>query len=55
MGRRRSALTAATKTNEPWQLYQVLDYYGALEATNTTNLYQLMAGLNGRVGISDWT
>jgi outer membrane receptor protein involved in Fe transport len=38
-----------------WQLYQVLNYFGALEATNTTNLWQLMAGLRGNVGISDWT
>ncbi len=47
--------TVVSAANEPWQLYQVLDYYGALEATNTTNLYQLQAGLNGRMGISDWT
>jgi iron complex outermembrane recepter protein len=38
-----------------WQLYQVLNYFGALEATNTTNLWQMMAGLNGDMGISDWT
>ena len=39
----------------PWQLYQVLNYYGTLEATNTTNLWQAMAGLRGNVGLSDWT
>lgn len=38
-----------------WQLYQVPNYYGALEATNTTNLWQMMAGLNGKMGIKDWT
>ncbi|MEP7313385.1 MAG: TonB-dependent receptor [Pseudomonadota bacterium] len=41
--------------NEPWQLYQVLSYFGTLEATNTTNLWQLQVGLNGKMGISDWT
>lgn len=38
-----------------WQLYQVLNYYGALEATNTSNVWQMLAGLNGNVGIRDWT
>ncbi len=38
-----------------WQLYQVPNYFGALEATNTTNLWQMMAGLNGKMGIRDWT
>jgi iron complex outermembrane recepter protein len=38
-----------------WQLYQVPNYFGALEATNTTNLWQMMAGLNGNMGIRDWT
>ena len=38
-----------------WQLYQVQNYFGALEATNTTNLWQAMAGLKGDVGLKDWT
>lgn len=38
-----------------WQLYQVPQYYGALEATNTSNVWQMLAGLNGKMGISDWT
>ena len=38
-----------------WTLYQVLNYYGPLEGTNTTNLWQMMAGLNGKMPIKDWT
>jgi iron complex outermembrane recepter protein len=38
-----------------WTLYQVLNYYGPLEGTNTTNLWQMMAGLNGKLPIKDWT
>ena len=41
--------------NEAWQLYQVPQYFGALEATNTSNVWQMLVGLNGKVGISDWT
>ena len=41
--------------NDNWQLYQVLSYFGALEATNTSNVWQVMAGLNGKMGIKDWT
>ena len=41
--------------NEPWQLYQVPQYFGALEATNTSNVWQMLVGMNGKMGISDWT
>jgi iron complex outermembrane recepter protein len=40
---------------DPWSMYQVLNYFGALEATNTTNLFQMTAGVNGKMGIKDWT
>jgi outer membrane receptor protein involved in Fe transport len=39
----------------PWQLNQVLDYYGVLEATNQTELHQIVAGLEGKLPIKDWT
>ena len=48
-------LDSRTNPAGNWQLYQVLNYFGALEATNTTNLWQMMAGLNGKMGIKDWT
>jgi iron complex outermembrane recepter protein len=41
--------------NDNWQLYQVLNYFGPLEATSTTNLWQMMVGLNGKMGVKDWT
>jgi iron complex outermembrane recepter protein len=41
--------------NENWQLYQVPQYFGALQATNTSNVWQMLVGLNGKMGISDWT
>ncbi len=50
-----AAPNIVSAAQDNWQLYQVLNYFGALEATNTTNLWQMMAGLNGKVGISDWT
>jgi hypothetical protein len=50
-----AAPNIVSAAQDPWQLYQVLNYYGALEATNTTNLFQMTVGLNGKVGISDWT
>jgi outer membrane receptor protein involved in Fe transport len=58
--RTRNAGTTAvpnivSAANEPWQLYQVPQYFGALEATNTSNVWQMLVGLNGQVGISDWT
>ena len=39
----------------PWVLYQVLDYYGVLQSTNTSNVWQAMAGLQGKMPIKDWT
>lgn len=38
-----------------WTLNQVQDYYGVLRADNTTNVYQVMAGLQGKLPIKDWT
>ncbi|MEY4762325.1 MAG: hypothetical protein RLZZ200_2181, partial [Pseudomonadota bacterium] len=37
-----------------WQLYQVPNYFGPLTGKNSTNLYQMMAGLSGKLG-GDWT
>jgi iron complex outermembrane recepter protein len=38
-----------------WTLYQVLDYYDVLSADNKTNIHQLMAGLDGKLPVRDWT
>jgi outer membrane receptor protein involved in Fe transport len=34
----------------PWSLYQVLDYNGAIQQKNTSDVWQLMAGLEGEFG-----
>ncbi|MEP7243770.1 MAG: TonB-dependent receptor, partial [Gammaproteobacteria bacterium] len=48
-------LDSRARPNDPWSLYQVLNYYGPLSAKNTTNVWQLLAGLQGKMGIKDWT
>jgi iron complex outermembrane receptor protein len=48
-------LDSRPRPNDPWSLYQVLDYFGPLSAENTTNVWQLMAGLQGKMGVKDWT
>jgi iron complex outermembrane recepter protein len=50
-----AAPNIVSAANEPWSLGQVLSYFGALESTNTTNLWQMMAGVNGKLAIKDWT
>lgn len=48
-------LDSRPRPNDPWSLYQVLDYYGPITSENTTNVWQLMAGLQGKMGFRDWT
>jgi iron complex outermembrane receptor protein len=48
-------LDSRPRPNDPWSLYQVLDYYGPIKSDNTTNVWQLLAGLQGEVGFRDWT
>ncbi len=48
-------LDSRARPNDPWSLYQVLDYYGPIQSENTTNVWQMLAGLRGDVGIKDWT
>ncbi|MEO8306615.1 MAG: TonB-dependent receptor [Pseudomonadota bacterium] len=44
-----------TGPTSPWSLFQVLDYNGAINTTNTNNVWQILAGLKGNVGFRDWT
>jgi outer membrane receptor protein involved in Fe transport len=44
-----------TGPNAPWALFRVLDFFGPLQAQNTSNVYQVLAGLQGKAGIKDWT
>jgi len=41
--------------NDPWSLERVLDYTGPRRSTNRSTVYQVMAGLQGEIGIADWT
>jgi iron complex outermembrane recepter protein len=61
-----SLLNSRTKTDpvtkqvvsasaDPWTLYQVLDYEGPVRVENTTDVWQAMAGLKGKLPFKDWT
>ena len=41
--------------NSPWLLGGTFGFLPARTIENTTNLYQVLAGLRGDVGIGDWT
>jgi iron complex outermembrane recepter protein len=49
------AVIPNTGPNAPWPLFQVLNYFGPLSANNTSNVWQVMAGLEGKFAIKDWT
>jgi outer membrane receptor protein involved in Fe transport len=51
----QTLLDSRPNPNANWTLYQVLDYYGILSADNKTNIHQLMAGLDGKLPVKDWT
>jgi iron complex outermembrane receptor protein len=41
--------------NAPWQLERVLDFAGPRSSTNNSDVYQVLAGLQGNLGLGDWT
>jgi outer membrane receptor protein involved in Fe transport len=41
--------------NEPWQVERVLDFVGPRSSTNDSTVYQVLAGLQGDLGLADWT
>jgi iron complex outermembrane receptor protein len=41
--------------DEPWQIERVLDFVGPRSSTNDSTVYQVLAGLQGDLGVSDWT
>jgi iron complex outermembrane recepter protein len=51
----RVTTTAGTGPNAPWVLFQVPNYFGPLTADNSSNVWQIMAGLEGKLPIKDWT
>jgi iron complex outermembrane recepter protein len=40
---------------DPWSLYQVQDYAGPITINNSTDVWQAMAGLKGKLSFRDWT
>src|SRR5690606_23343594 len=38
-----------------WQLERMLDYVGPSGSSNRSTVYQVLAGLEGRLGLGDWT
>ncbi|MEJ0039719.1 MAG: TonB-dependent receptor plug domain-containing protein [Gammaproteobacteria bacterium] len=49
------APAGTTGPSAPWTLYQVLDYEGPVRVENTTDVWQAMAGLRGKLPFKDWT
>jgi iron complex outermembrane recepter protein len=48
-------LDSRTNPNAPWQLERVLDFAGPRSSTNDSTVYQVLAGLQGELGLKDWT
>lgn len=50
-----TAAAGTTGPTSPWSLYQVINYVGPIKTVNTSDVWQILAGLKGNVGYSDWT
>ena len=50
-----TAAPGTTGPNAPWTLYQVQDYVGPISVMNTTDVWQVTAGLKGKLPFRDWT
>ncbi len=48
-------LDSRTNPAGPWSLYQVLDYNGAISPENTSDVWQMVAGLKGKFNFKDWS
>jgi outer membrane receptor protein involved in Fe transport len=48
-------LDSRTNPNASWQLERVLDFAGPRRSTNDSSVYQVLAGLQGELGLGDWT
>ncbi|MEN9705018.1 MAG: hypothetical protein RLZZ393_897, partial [Pseudomonadota bacterium] len=51
----KTLLDSRPNPSANWALFQVLDWFGPLKSTNTSNVCQVMAGLEGKTGFKDWT
>ena len=50
-----SLLASRPTPGATWSLYQVLNYNGPIQTTNTSDVWQILMGLKGDVGYRDWT
>ena len=50
-----TAAAGTTGPNAPWTLYQLMDYTGFEIAQNTTDVWQGLAGVTGKLPFRDWT
>ncbi len=50
-----TAAAGTTGPTSPWSLFQVLNYNGPINTRNTSDVWQILAGLKGNVGFRDWT
>jgi iron complex outermembrane receptor protein len=50
-----SLLNSRPNPQAPWQLYQSLDFNGPEITQNTTDEWQITAGLKGKLDFRDWT
>ncbi len=50
-----SLLNSRPNPNAPWSLYQLMDYTGFEVADNKTDVWQGLAGLQGKLPFRDWT
>ena len=48
-------LNSRTQPNADWSLYQVMDYNGPVQPVSTSNVWQITAGLKGKLPFKDWT
>ena len=51
----RPAVGDVPGTAQPWTMSRGLNFLGRLYTETTSDIYQLTAGLRGKVGIKDWT
>ena len=48
-------LDSRPNPSAPWNLSQVLDYNGPINVDNVSNVWQITAGLRGKLPFRDWT
>jgi outer membrane receptor protein involved in Fe transport len=48
-------LASRANPNANWSFERILDYIGPRGSSNTTTVYQVLAGLEGKLGLKDWT